>query len=483
MTEIDKGTVAKRSVHSVFYLISRQFFLNIISFVAFLVVTSVLAPREIGIYTAIIAVQRIISFFTDFGFGAALIQKKGEVSQKDITTTFTLQAGVTLSIFLIVLLLQDYILTLFDLAEGGRFLLLVLVFSIFLSSFKTIPSVLLERGINFGKLIIPQIIESLAFNITLVVLVLKGYGINSFAWAFLFSSLIGIPFYYFISPWKVAVGIYRESLKHLKFGLQFQAKNILATIKDDFLTALLPRFLSFAEIGYIGFAQRFAFFIYRYVVDSLTKVTFSAYARMQDDKTFLQKAIEKSLFFVSSSMFPILVGLMIVMPYAIDVYPNWSGKWEPAVISVVFFTLNALVSSLSGVLINVLDATGRVATTLRLMGLWTLLTWILVPVAILFLGYNGVSIASFIITLTIVYTVYLVKKQVTFSVMRPIIKPVFATFAMGITAYLVAPILVRDIPTLIVLIGGAGIIYGLALFVLAGKEIQTDLRKFVLNRR
>ena len=189
-------TIAKKSVHSVMILVSRQFVVNIISLVAFLIVTSILPPRDIGIFTAVIAIQRIISFFTDFGFGAALIQKKGELTNKDIATTFTLQAVITGTIFLLVLIFRNEIAQLLHVADQGKFLLLTLVFTIFLSSFKTIPSVLLERGINFGKLVIPQIVESLLFNGILVILVLQGYGIESFAWGFLVSGIIGVPIYY-----------------------------------------------------------------------------------------------------------------------------------------------------------------------------------------------------------------------------------------------------------------------------------------------
>jgi PST family polysaccharide transporter len=482
MKENDITSLAKRSIHGVLILISRQFALNIISFVAFLFVTAILSPNDIGIFTAIIAIQRIISFFTDFGFGAALIQKKDALTDKDITTTFTLQAGVTLSIFILVFAFQDALANIFGYSDVGKYLLLSLVFTIFLSSFKTIPAVMLERGINFGKLVIPQIVESLVFNILLVVLVVQGFGIESFTWAFLISGLAGIPFYYMISPWKARIGIHKSSLTHLKFGIQFQAKSILATIKDDLLTAFLPKFISYAEIGYIGFAQRLAFFIYRYVVDSLTKVTFSSYSRMQGNTDFLKKAIEKSLFFVAATMFPLLVGLIITIPYVIDYFPRWDNKWEPAVMSVMFFSLNALLSSVSGVLVNVLDASGKVTTTLRLMVVWTVLTWTLTPVAIMIFGYNGVAIASFLISLSLVYTIYLVRKIVMFSVSKPLIKPIFATAVMGIFTYVGSELFVSNIFSLIVLVVISGVIYCGAMYLTAKDEIIHDVRKFILKK-
>ena len=102
MEKLDKDSIIKRSISGIFALISRTFFLNIISFGAFLVVTSILPTHEVGIYIAVIAIQRVIAFFTDFGLGAALIQKKHDLKQEDITTAFTVQAGISLTIFITV---------------------------------------------------------------------------------------------------------------------------------------------------------------------------------------------------------------------------------------------------------------------------------------------------------------------------------------------------------------------------------------------
>lgn len=475
MEKFNPDLIIKKSIRGVLTLISRTFFLNIISFVAFLVITSILQARDIGVFTAVIAIQRVISFFTDFGLGAALVQKKHDIKQEDITTIFTIQAFITLFIFIIAFVFLNFFANIFKLNGDAQKLLLVLVFTIFLSSFKTIPAILLERSLNFGRLVFPQIFESLVFNGILVTLVIGNYGIASFSWAFLISSLIGIPIYYFVSPWKLRIGIHRDSLRHLRYGFQFQAKNILGTIKDDLLTVILIRFLTFTQIGYIGFAQRLAFYVFRYVVDSVTKVTFSAYSRAQNDLPFLKNAVEKSLFFVSAAMFPILAGLTIVSPYIIRFYPNWNNKWEPAIFSIVFFCLNAAISSLSGILVNVLDATGRVKITLRLMVMWTTLIWILTPIMIYVYGYNGVSIASFLVTLTIVYTIYLVKKIINFNFLASITRPLVATTLMIIVVYFASSLYAKSLLSLIFVILSGGLVYFSILYALAGKEIRSVL--------
>lgn len=472
MEELDLVALGKQSVKSVLAVISQTFIVQIISTAALIIVLTVLTPAEVGIFVAVTAMRRVIDFFTDFGFGAALVQKKEDLRQEDLKTSFTIQASATLLIFLTTLLFRDQVTGFLKLNIQGERLLLALIFSVFLSSFKTISSILLERKIQFQKLVIPQVAEALVYNILLVILVLKGFRVDSYTYAFLAAGLVGIPFYYYVSPWKIGLGIDRKALHSLRFGLQFQAKNVLAVIKDDLLIVLLTRFLSFTEIGYIGFAQRIAFLPYRYIVDSVTKVTFSAYSRIQENKQVLKKAIEKSLFFVSTAMFPVLMGIILTIPHFIQYFPKWHNKWEPAILSVVFFCLNAGVASLTGILVNILDATGRVVKTLYLMIFWTILTWILTPILIFKFGYNGVAPASFLVVSTIGYAVYLVKQSVEFDFFRSIYKPIVCTILMGVTVYGYYRFFVKDFLTLSAGILLGGIVYSSSFYLIAKKELH-----------
>jgi len=476
MEELDLIALGKQSIKGVLALISQTFIVQIISATALVIVLTVLTPAEVGIFVAVTAMRRIVDFFTDFGFGAALVQKKQDLTLEDLRTSFTIQAGITFVIFLATFLFRSQIATFLKLNLQGENLLLALVFTVFLSSFKTIPSILLERKIQFQKLVIPQIAEALVYNILLVILVLKGFRVDSYTYAFLAAGLIGLPFYYYVSPWKIGLGIDKKALQNLKFGIQFQAKNILAIIKDDLLTVTLIKFLTFKEIGYIGFGQRIAFLPYRYIVDSVTKVTFSTYSRIQEDTRVLRKAIEKSLFFISSLMFPILLGIMLTTPYFIQYFPKWHNKWEPAVISIVFFSLNAAFASLSNILVNVLDATGHIKKTLYLMIVWTIITWTLTPLFILKFGYNGVPVVSFIVTTTIGYCIYLVKKIVDFDFIKNIYKAFFCSIIMGVVIFTYLQFFVRDLLTLFIGVAIGAMVYVSCFYLFAKKELHEVLK-------
>ena len=69
--------------------------------------------------------------------------------------------------------------------------------------------------------------------------------------------------------------------------------SFLALVKDDLLTVFLGKVLPFTEVGYIGWAKKWAEVPLRLVMDSVVRVTFPTFSRIQESKETLSRAIEK----------------------------------------------------------------------------------------------------------------------------------------------------------------------------------------------
>ena len=93
------------------------------------------------------------------------------------------------------------------------------------------------------------------------------------------------------------------------------------------------------------------------------------------------------------------------------------------------FSLNACLSSISTPLTNALNAIGKIKITLYLMIFWTVATWLITPLMIFLLGFNGVALSSFIISLSVFLVVILVKKYIIFS-LYSLIYPFFSALIM-----------------------------------------------------
>lgn len=463
--------IKRKTIVGVAALIGRTFLLQLVTFSATFILTIILSPSAFGTYFLVIAIISILNYFSDIGLAAALIQKKDEPTQEDFVTTFTLQQLLVISAISIFWFASEYIADFFSLNSEGLWLFRALLFSFFLSSLKTIPSIILERKLDFGLKVIPQILENITFYLVAIILALKGLGILCFAYAAIFRGLVGLIAIYIISPWKIKIGIYKKSAKELlSFGIPLQGSSILALFKDDLLIIFLGKILSKTEIGYIGWAKKWSEVALRSIMDSIISVSFPVYARLSHDKEILKKGIEKSLFFSSLLIFPGIIALMLIMKPLIFLIPNYN-KWMGALFSFYLFSFSAIMASVSSPLVQVLNALGKAKTTFSLMLFWTIFTWALVPFLVYRIGYNGVAISAFIIAFSGFLPSIVIRKYVQFSLFKPIYKPFASTSIMAISIYFFLKLFPLNLWFLIASVAMGGIIYSLIIFFWARAEI------------
>ncbi|MEK9143665.1 MAG: oligosaccharide flippase family protein [Patescibacteria group bacterium] len=449
-----------RSIAGVVALTSRTFILQLVAFIATLFLTIFLSPSVFGLFYVVSAIVAFLGYFSDVGLAAALIQKKENLTREDLVTTFTIQQLLVGTAVILVLTGSSMIGIWYRLDDSGVWLLRVLAVAFFFSSLKTIPSILLERELAFSKLIIPQILETLGFYVTAVILAWLGFGVTSFTWAVAVRAVVGLSAMYVIAPWNPGIGISISVAKRLmKFGIPFQMNSFLALLKDDLLTVFLGRVLPLSNIGYIGWAKKWAEVPLRLIMDSVIRVTFTAFSRLQHDKERLRLAIEKTLFGLSVSIFPITIAMIVAIEPLIAIIPRY-GKWEPAVLSFYLFAVASAVASLSTPLTNALNALGYIKTTLKLMILWTTLTWVLTVALLPLMGFNAVAFSLLLITTTLILVVLLAQRAVPFSFRTSVQVPFLAASSQAILSLGIIMLMGSAIPVVITAMIMGGILFG-----------------------
>jgi len=76
MQEIDIATIKHRSIKGVFSLVSRTFLIQFIGQVVTFLLTVYLSPADYGLFFLVSTVITFLTYFSDIGLAAALIQKK-----------------------------------------------------------------------------------------------------------------------------------------------------------------------------------------------------------------------------------------------------------------------------------------------------------------------------------------------------------------------------------------------------------------------
>lgn len=474
--EINLDTVKHRAVKGIIALSGRTFVLQAIAFASFTLFGAFLNSAEYGVYVLVLAVKNFFAYFSDVGLSAALIQKKENVSREDLRTSFTIQQILVILAVVIIFLATPFFVKVYHLEQQAVWLLWALAVSLLLSSLKTIPSVLLERRLEFGKLVLPQIIESLLFNLIAVYMVWKGFGVTSFTFAVLAQSVVGLVLIYVIQPWMPGISFSLSSIKQLfKFGIPYQINTFLAVIKDDGLIIFLGGILGTSGLGLLIWAQKWGQAPLRFFMDQVIKVTFPAYSRMQDNKEELSKAVSRSIFFICFLVFPSLVGLVILAPLLVEIIPKY-GKWQPAILALTFFSVSAALAAVTTPLTNMLNAIGKIKITFKLMIMWTVLTWLLVPYLAKSYGFTGAAAGAMLVGTSSLVAIFVAYKNVRFA-LSSIFKPLVASIIMLGILYMVRNLETPSLYWVMSLIVFGIVSYLGVIYLLVGPTLIADTKK------
>jgi len=475
MDDLKKKTII--STLSLFFQSGYSAFLGL---VANLVLTILLSPAIFGIYIATLSIISIFNYFSDIGMAASLIQKK-EIDRNDERTVFTVQQLLIITLVIIGFTLTKSIQNFYRLPSQGILLYHALLIGFFLSSLKTLPSIILERKIQFQKIVLVQIIENTCFYLTVIILAILGWGLNSFSLAVIIRSIIGIITIYIISPWKPGVAFSFPSFKKLvSFGLPFQTTSLLALVKDDLITLYLGKVLGFQFLGYIGWAKKWAEAPIRIIMDNINRILFPLFSRLQREKQKLTRLVEKAIFYQSLFIVPATFGLVLTMDKFIQIIPKYL-RWQPALPLFYLFCLSALFSSYSTPFINLLNGLGQVKISFYFMIFWTALTWILTPLLTKTYSLYGFPFTLIILSSTFLLVIQQAKKYLEFQVIKNVF-PAFISSCLMVAATNLSFRLPFNLTlTLLVAILIGIITYGLTLLLIFKVNLFEEI-KLLLNK-
>lgn len=333
-----------------------------------------------------------------------------------------------------------------------------------------------------------QLVENTLFYLAIIVFVLLDFEIGSLIVAVSLRSIMGLVLIYFLRPWTPRVVFSLNSAKRLlSFGIPFQGNSFLSLIKDDLLIIYLGGAIGFTNLGYVTFAKKYAEFSLRIVMDNLNRVAFPLFSRFQKKTKMLKKSLEKVLFFESYLIFPIIIGGLFIFDSLLLVVPGYFDKWQPALFSFYFFSFSAVFISLSTPFINIFNSIGKVRLSLYFMVFWAALTWVSVPLFIKVFGFNGISIAFFIMSLSFIIVFQTARRFVKFSLSESYKTTLLATLSM--TVYLsLARILFEGymqdpLLHLVFSVLGGMAVYFLTTFFLKGKEFYLELFELIRPKK
>jgi len=429
MEEIDLQEIKHKTTSSVIFLSLRNVGIQAISFVGFFILTILLGTGEVGLFAIVSESVGILGYFSDVGLAAALIQKKDKIKKADLQTTFFIQQILVFLCIIGIAVAYKYISAAKSYGAQETWIFVSLCFAFIAASLKTIPSVLLERKLNFKLISTVDISENFSFYLIAVIFAFLGFGAFSYAIATFVRSLVGLIIMYRISPWPIGFSFSKKSLKQLfKFGIPYQLNTFISLFKDRLSNLLVAGIIGRDGFGILSWAQKGPKICLSFM-DAIMKITFPTFSRLQDHKEILKKSLEKSIYFIALFVFPASMGIALVAPSLINIIPKYT-KWLPAIIPLYFYAANVAVASITSPLTNAFNAVGKITTTTKLMIMWTILTWIFFPFFTTKYGYIGTAIATLLVGSSSVVVWILAKKIFDLNILKTVKHPFLSSVLM-----------------------------------------------------
>lgn len=450
--------VKRLALRGVAVLAVRTFGLRMITFTGNVILARILVPKSFGLFAIVSFIVQFSAFLADMGIGPALVQRKEELTERDLRAAFTLSFLIDAAFTVGLILVAPLLVNLYHLEPRYVLPIRVLSVTIMLSTFATIPNILLERRMEFSRNSAADMIASILY-ITLCVVLVVGLGLQ--LWAFIIASIVSrlvntilMNTYAF---WRPRFGFNRESVRTLlRFGLPYQANGLLIQVKDSLVPTFVAWHAGASAVGQlnwsIGMAANALF-----LLTIVTRVTFPAYARLQHDPRALRRALEMSIKWVAATVFPVAMILMALAdPIVHYVYGE---KWRPGLYSFYLLCIPIMMSSFSTVLVSALYGLGRARQVLKLTVIWTIVGWALAIPLTKRYGITGFAAAMALVSLLSVMSVIEVRKIIEIRFVPTLLRIfVFAALpALGV--WVLAPHVVHNLVSLAFLGFAGGVAY------------------------
>ena len=408
-----------------------------VTFFVQIILARLLSPRDYGIIGMLAVFIQIAQVFVDSGFANALIQKK-ECNNKDYSTVFYLNLGISVLFFFILFVCAPYIALFYNepiLEKVTR----VLSITLLLNAIPIVPRTILVKKVDFRSQSYISLIGAVLSGAIGIYLAYKGFGVWALVWQQISNSIIQLILYFIVTHWWPAYIFSKQSFRELfSFGSKLLASSLISSLYKNLYSIIIGKKFSSVELGYYTRAEQIAMFPSSNLGNIIGRVAYPVFSKIQDDNEMLCNAYRKMIRLSSFIIFPLMVGLIaLAEPFIICVLTD---KWQDMTIILQILCLDWMLDHLSILNLNLLFVKGRSDLALRLEIIKKVIA---VVILIITLPFGLVAMCWGRVLYSVIATLinsYYTKSLIGLSIVRQLndIKVVFVlSLVMGVIVYAV----------------------------------------------
>jgi PST family polysaccharide transporter len=428
--------IGKRVVHSSAWLYGRRLVSSFFGLFVTALLARRLSPADFGLVALAGVTLKLVTSVGPVGVGSFIIYDREEGREERVHAAFWLNLVLTLLVTGIAFTLVPLVVRYYRMRELAPVLYFLLV-QFAVSQFNGVPDALIQRALDFKKLVLRETILDLINGVAMVAMALTGYGV----WSLLVPQ-------FFITPIRVMIGFklagWRPTLPPrrplwapiFRYSLHASGSAFVNFLVNEGDTLTIGRRLGATDVGFYNRAWSSANIVGSNVTSVVANVSLPALSAVSSEKARLRAALNRMLRTLAMVSSPLLIGLLVVSDlFVITLY---GLKWQPSVLPLqilIIYALRQTVGSPATVIFNVV---GRpdVNFKLGLVFLPFYLASVIIGSSFGIVGVAaGVMLSRTSFGFVNFYFVARFTQQSLMEILTPLLRPVLASLLMGCVVF------------------------------------------------
>jgi O-antigen/teichoic acid export membrane protein len=327
------------------------------NFVLLIYLSRVLSPSDFGLIAMLAIFLAIAQSLIDSGFSQALIQKSDKVTENDLSTVFYVNLAVSVLIYCTLFITAPFIASFYnqpELVDLSRILLVVVI----INAVALVPRAKLLINIDFKS---QSLINSTAMLVSAgvaIYMINEDYGYWSLVGLNVTKAFTTAFLLIIFSKWKPSWLFSITSFKSLfSFGSNLLIAGLVATTVQNLYSVLIGRNFNAQQLGYFQQGFNYTNILSTTLSSIIQGVTYPIMTSIQEDKERLVEIYIKVMGVVTLVTFPVFVGFAAVSEEFVLLFLG--EKWRPIIPILVILSFARLITPMSSLNLNILNARGR----------------------------------------------------------------------------------------------------------------------------
>jgi len=339
-------SLSKKVVRGGIWVFALRIINRSLGFIRTIILARLLAPSDFGLLGIAMLAIATLETFSQTGFQAALIQKKGNI-ESYVDTAWTVSAVRGIMLFFILFFCAPIVAQFFK-SPQATLVIKVIAVSTLLSGFRNIGILFFQKELEFNKQFVYEFSATIVDLTVAVTLAFILRNVWALVWGGLSANFVRLFMSYILHPHRPRIKFDKEKFYDLfGFGKWVLGSSILIFLIMQGDDIFVGKLLGVTALGFYQLAYMISNLPATEITHVISQVTFPAYSKLQDDLPKLREAYLKVLQLTAFIAIPLAGGIFVLAPEFTQIFLG--EKWMPMVpamqVLVIFGLIRALAAT------------------------------------------------------------------------------------------------------------------------------------------